>query len=171
MSIDADLQDPPELTSGLIDKWHEGYNVVSARRISRRGETGSRRLRPPQSIGSCTGSVARWNYWNLWSFSLEGITSFTTAPLRISTCLGLVTASTAFIYGLYIFGKALFIGDQVPGFPSLMKMLAFLGGVQLTVLGIIGEYLGHIFNETKKSSDLYCYFSVKRQRLSFILPP
>lgn len=113
----------------------------------------------------------KWNYRKLWNFSLEGITSFTTAPLRITTYLSLVTATIAFIHGLYIFGKALFIGDPVPGFPSLMLMLAFLGGVQPTVLGIIGKYLGRVFIETKKSSDLYRCISVKRQRFSFILPP
>jgi polyisoprenyl-phosphate glycosyltransferase len=91
----------------------------------------------------------KWNYWRLWNFSLEGITSFTIVPLKLSTYIGLLTAFFAFIYGLYIFGKALFIGDPVPGFPSVMVMIAFLGGVQLIVLGIIGEYLGRVFNETK----------------------
>ncbi len=90
-----------------------------------------------------------WNYWRLWNFSLEGITSFTITPLKVSTYVGGLTAVFAFFFGLYIFSKALLIGDPVPGFPSLMVMVAFLGGVQLTVLGIIGEYLGRIFNETK----------------------
>jgi glycosyltransferase involved in cell wall biosynthesis len=91
----------------------------------------------------------KWNYWKLWNFSLEGITSFTIAPLKISTYVGLLTAAFAFTFGTYVIGKALFIGDPVPGFPSLMVMIAFLGGIQLIVLGIIGEYLGRIFNETK----------------------
>ncbi len=91
----------------------------------------------------------KWNYWKLWNFSLEGVTSFTIAPLKISTYVGLLTAVFAFIYGLHIFTKALLFGDPVPGFPSLMVMIALLGGIQLTVLGIIGEYLGRVFNETK----------------------
>jgi len=93
--------------------------------------------------------ATKWNYWKLWNFSLEGITSFTIAPLKLSTYIGLLTAFFAFIYGLYFFSKALLIGDPVPGFPTLIVMLAFLGGIQLMVLGIIGEYLGRIFNETK----------------------
>jgi glycosyltransferase involved in cell wall biosynthesis len=91
----------------------------------------------------------KWSYWKLWNFSLEGITSFTIAPLKMSTYIGLSTAVFSFSYGLFIFAKALLVGDPVPGFPSLMVMIAFLGGIQLTVLGIIGEYLGRIFNETK----------------------
>jgi len=92
---------------------------------------------------------SKWDYWNLWKFSLEGITSFTIAPLKFSTYLGLLTAVIAFIYGIFIFGKSLVFGDPVPGFPSLMVMVALLGGMQLTVLGVIGEYLGRVFNETK----------------------
>lgn len=93
--------------------------------------------------------ATKYNYWKLWNFSLEGITSFSITPLKISTYLGLLTAVLSFAYGIYIFGKALLFGDPVPGFPSLMVVIAFLGGIQLTVLGIIGEYLGRIFNETK----------------------
>lgn len=93
--------------------------------------------------------VTKWNYWNLWNFSLEGITAFTIAPLKASTYLGILTALSAFLYGAYIFFKTLIFGDPVLGFPSLMVMTAFIGGIQLVVLGIIGEYLGRIFNETK----------------------
>jgi glycosyltransferase involved in cell wall biosynthesis len=91
----------------------------------------------------------KWSYWQLWGLSLEAITSFTIVPLKISTYIGILTAFFAFLYGVYIFGKTILIGDPVPGYPSLMVMIAFLGGVQLTVLGIIGEYLGRIFTETK----------------------
>ena len=91
----------------------------------------------------------KWNYWKLWNFSLEGVTSFTIAPLKVSTYFGVFTAFFAFIYGAYIFLKALFFGDPVPGFPSLMMVVAFIGGIQLMVLGVLGEYLGRIFNETK----------------------
>ena len=91
----------------------------------------------------------KWNYWQLWSLSLEGITSFTIAPLKVSTYIGILTAVFALIYGVYILGKTLLFGDPVPGFPSLMVMIAFLGGIQLTVLGVMGEYIGRIFTETK----------------------
>lgn len=91
----------------------------------------------------------KWNYWKLWNFSLEGITSFSIAPLKLSSYLGLLTAFAAFSYGIFVFGKALVLGNDVPGYPSLMIVIAFLGGIQLVVLGIIGEYLGRVFNETK----------------------
>lgn len=98
--------------------------------------------------------TTKWDYWRLWNFSLEGITSFTTAPLRLATYLGLITALGAFSYGTFIIYKTLVYGDPVRGFPALMSVVTFLGGVQLVTLGIIGEYLGRIFNETK-SRPLY----------------
>jgi polyisoprenyl-phosphate glycosyltransferase len=107
-------------------------------------QTGISYHRDPRFAGK-----TKWSYWRLWNFSLEGITSFTTSPLRVSTYIGMLTAVFAFLYGFYIFAKALLIGDPVPGFPTLMVMIAFLGGIQLIVLGIIGEYMGRIFNETK----------------------
>lgn len=206
--IDADLQDPPELIPELIAKWREGFNVVYARRLSREGESVTKKVtafafyRVIQKFGgkvripADTGDFrlldrkalnalkrmrehhrfmkglfavigfrqtavdyrrdprfagnTKWNYWKLWNLSLEGITSFTTAPLRFSTYLGIGTAFLAFIYGAYIFLKALFFGDPVPGFPSIMVAIAFIGGIQLMVLGVIGEYLGRIFNESKR---------------------
>jgi glycosyltransferase involved in cell wall biosynthesis len=93
--------------------------------------------------------VTKWNYWKLWNFALEGITSFTTAPLRFATYLGLGTAALAFSYAGFIFWKALVYGDRVRGYPSLMIVMLFLGGVQLMTLGVIGEYVGRMFNETK----------------------
>ena len=93
---------------------------------------------------------SKWSYWRLWNLSLEGITSFTFAPLRFSTYLGILTAGVAFLYALYFILKTLLVGDPVPGFPTLIVVILFLGGVQLMVLGIIGEYLGRVFNETKR---------------------
>jgi glycosyltransferase involved in cell wall biosynthesis len=92
----------------------------------------------------------KWNYWKLWNFAIDGITSFTIAPLKISTYLGLLTAAGAFIYGFYMFMETLIIGNPVPGYPSLIVIILFLGGVQLVAIGILGEYLGRIFNETKR---------------------
>jgi glycosyltransferase involved in cell wall biosynthesis len=92
----------------------------------------------------------KWNYWQLWNFALEGITSFTINPLKIATYLGLTTAFGSFLYALVIIYKTLAFGDPVRGYPSLMVVILFLGGVQLISLGVIGEYLGRMFNETKQ---------------------
>lgn len=91
----------------------------------------------------------KWNYIKLIGLAIEGITSYTTSPLKIATVMGLIVSLCAFIYMIYIFIKALFIGDPVAGYPTIMVVMLFLGGVQLLSLGIIGEYVGRIFNETK----------------------
>lgn len=88
----------------------------------------------------------KWNYWQLWNFALEGITSFTINPLKIASYFGLTTAIGAFLYALVIIYKTLAFGDPVRGYPSLMVVVLFLGGVQLMSLGVIGEYLGRMFN-------------------------
>jgi glycosyltransferase involved in cell wall biosynthesis len=100
--------------------------------------------RAPRAAGT-----TKWNYGRLFNLSMEGITSFTTLPLRLATWLGLATAVAALIYGGEVAVKALVYGNPVPGYPSLMTVVLFLGGVQLMTLGVIGEYLGRIFNETK----------------------
>jgi len=92
----------------------------------------------------------KWNYWRLGQLAVEGITSFSTAPLRLATWLGLATALLAFVYGLWVLGKALLYGDPVRGYPSLMLAILFLGGVQLLALGVIGEYLGRNYAESKR---------------------
>ncbi len=91
----------------------------------------------------------KWNYWKLWNFAIEGITSFTIAPLKIATYLGLVVALGSFGYGTFIIVRTLLFGNPVAGYPSLMVVILFLGGVQLVALGVIGEYLGRMFDETK----------------------
>jgi glycosyltransferase involved in cell wall biosynthesis len=93
---------------------------------------------------------SKFNYWRLWNFALEGITSFSGAPLKVATYVGVVTAMLAFAFGLWVFGKALLYGDPVPGYPSLMVVVLFLGGVQLMALGMIGEYLGRLYMEVKQ---------------------
>jgi glycosyltransferase involved in cell wall biosynthesis len=85
----------------------------------------------------------------LWNFALEGITSFTTAPLKVATYLGLITALVAFAYAAIVIYKTLVFGDPVRGYPSLMVVVLFLGGVQLITIGILGEYIGRMFDETK----------------------
>lgn len=93
---------------------------------------------------------SKFNFWKLWNFALEGITSFSTAPLRLATYLGVVTALLAFVYALWIVLKALLWGDPVAGWPTMMAVILFLGGVQLVALGLIGEYLGRLYVESKQ---------------------
>ena len=93
---------------------------------------------------------SKFNFWKLWNLALEGITSFSTAPLRISTYCGLLTALVALAYGIYVIVKALLYGDPVAGWPSMMAVILFLGGVQLIALGMIGEYLGRLYVEAKQ---------------------
>lgn len=91
----------------------------------------------------------KWNYSRLFNFAIDGITSFTTAPLRISSILGFIISFIAFIYIIVIVVKTTLYGGDVAGYPSLMAVVLFLGGIQLLSLGVIGEYIGRIFNETK----------------------
>jgi glycosyltransferase involved in cell wall biosynthesis len=105
----------------------------------------------------------KWNYWRLWNLALEGITSFSSAPLKMASYVGLATAVYALASGVYVFGKSLLFGDPVAGYPSLMVTVLFLGGVQLIALGIIGEYLARIFVEVK-GRPLYLLSGVYRHR-------
>lgn len=93
---------------------------------------------------------SKWSFFKLLNLAVEGITSFTVAPLRIASVSGAIVSLLAFIYGIYIFVTNLIYDDPVDGFPTIMVTILFLGGVQLLSIGIIGEYLGRIFNETKK---------------------
>jgi glycosyltransferase involved in cell wall biosynthesis len=93
---------------------------------------------------------SKFNYWRLWNFALEGITGFSTAPLRVATYLGMGTSLLAFGYGGWVIVRTLMRGDPVPGWPSMMAVVLFLGGVQLMALGVIGEYLGRLYLEAKQ---------------------
>jgi glycosyltransferase involved in cell wall biosynthesis len=93
---------------------------------------------------------SKFSFWRLWNFALEGITSFSTAPLRLATYLGLLTALVAFAFGAWVVVKALLWGDPVAGYPTMMSVILFLGGVQLIALGLIGEYLGRLYEESKR---------------------
>jgi glycosyltransferase involved in cell wall biosynthesis len=94
--------------------------------------------------------TTKWNYWKLWNLSIEGITSFTIAPLKAASYIGSVIALVAFLYGLYMIIRTILFGNPVAGYPSLLVAVLFLGGVQLIFLGIMGEYLGRTFNEVKQ---------------------
>lgn len=91
----------------------------------------------------------KWNYLKLWAFSIEGITSFTTAPLKVATYAGLIVAVLALMFGLEIIYETLVFGTNVPGYPSLMVVVLFLGGVQLMTMGVLGEYIARISDEAK----------------------
>lgn len=95
------------------------------------------------------GSGSRWHLRKLWHFALDGIASFTTAPLRIWSYLGLAISLIAIVSGLYTVVKTLVYGDPVAGYPTLIVSILFLGGVQLISLGVIGEYLGRVYEEVK----------------------
>ncbi|KZX57129.1 glycosyl transferase family 2 [Halioglobus sp. HI00S01] len=92
---------------------------------------------------------SKWSYWRLWNFAMEGITSFSTLPLKVATYLGMLVSSLSFMYGLYMLVKTLIWGNPVPGYPSLIVIVLFLGGVQLMCLGVIGEYLARTYTESK----------------------
>jgi glycosyltransferase involved in cell wall biosynthesis len=101
--------------------------------------------REPRAAGE-----TKWNYLKLAELAIDGITSFTIAPLRISTYAGIIISALAFIYLVYLVISTLFFGINLAGYPSTLAVILFLGGVQLLSLGIIGEYIGRIFNETKQ---------------------
>jgi glycosyltransferase involved in cell wall biosynthesis len=91
----------------------------------------------------------KWDYLSLWNFSLDGITSFSMVPLKIATIMGMLISLFSFGFGGYIIINTLLNGSDVPGYPSLVVMISFLSGIQLLTIGILGEYIGRIFNETK----------------------
>ncbi|WP_096876804.1 glycosyltransferase family 2 protein [Methylomonas koyamae] len=92
----------------------------------------------------------KWNYWKLWNFALEGITSFTEVPLKVASYVGGFIAFFAFCYGIYIIVNTLLYGNPVAGYPSLIVTILFLGGIQLVFIGILGEYLARAFSESKR---------------------
>ena len=204
--IDADLQDPPELISQMLEYWQAGYDDVFARRRSRAGESWLKRLtsswyyrilqsstkipiqvdtgdfrllsrrfvealkqfreseRYTKGMFSWVGlnkkeilydrdsraaGETKWNYRRLLNLAVDGITSFTTTPLRLASVFGFVVSFAAFLYIMYLLIRPLFGVQTGGGYSSLMAVMLFLGGVQLLSLGIIGEYIARIFNETK----------------------
>lgn len=92
----------------------------------------------------------KFNGWKLWNLALEGITSFSTFPLRVWTYIGLFVALVSFMYGAYMIADTLIFGNPVHGYPSILVSILFLGGVQLIGIGVLGEYIGRIYVETKQ---------------------
>jgi polyisoprenyl-phosphate glycosyltransferase len=101
--------------------------------------------REPRSAGH-----SKFSGWRLWNFALEGITSFSTVPLRSWTYIGLTIAAAAFVYGGFIVGRTVLFGNPVPGYASLLTVLLFMGGIELIGIGVVGEYIGRIYYETKE---------------------
>jgi len=120
-------------------------------------QTAVRYERDPRHAGQ-----TKWNYWRLTQLAIEGITSFSTAPLRLATWTGVSASLLAFAYGIWVLIKALIYGDPVRGYPTLMVVILFLGGVQLLALGVIGEYLGRSYAESKQRP---LYFIEERRRI------
>lgn len=205
--IDADMQHPPMLISGMLRLWEQGYDDIYAEREDRGKESLARRylsmayykllqkmaktdvlpnvgdfrlldrkcieairnLRETQRYtkglycwvgfrkksikfrqGDRVAGKSSFNYSKLFNLAIEGITSYSTAPLRISTLTGVVISIFAFIYMCYILIKTVTVGEPVQGFPTLITVILFLGGIQLVTIGILGEYIGRIFYETKR---------------------
>lgn len=94
--------------------------------------------------------LSKWPYWKLWNFALEGVTSFSTVPLRIASYVGFLSALGAFVYALYFLVKTYLWGDPVKGFPTLIEFVLLLGGLQLMAIGIMGEYVGRMYLESKR---------------------
>lgn len=205
--IDVDLQDPIEVIPKLVARWHQGADVVLAKRIDRRQDSLLKRISaewfyrfhnsistpkiepnvgdfrlmsrkvvnailclPERNlfmkgvlswVGYKTEVVSyeraarfaggtKFNAWKLWNLAVEGITSFSTVPLRIWSYMGLGVALFSFLYAAWLVMGKLLWGNPVPGYPSLMTAILFLGGVQLVGIGVLGEYIGRIYLEVKQ---------------------
>ena len=101
--------------------------------------------RPGREEGKTT-----WSYWKLWNFALDGLTSFSTVPLRVWTYVGLIVSLMSFGYASFLIFRTFIEGVDLPGYASLMVVILFLGGIQLISLGVLGEYLGRVFIEVKQ---------------------
>lgn len=110
---------------------------------------GFRQATIPYAREARTAGESKFSGWRLWNFALEGITSFSTVPLRVWTYLGLIIALVAFAFGLFIIGRTLMLGSDMPGYASLITVVLFLGGTQLIGLGVLGEYIGRLYGEAK----------------------
>ncbi|MFC4892115.1 glycosyltransferase family 2 protein [Pseudofrancisella aestuarii] len=208
ISIDADLQDPPELILEMVHYWLEGYEVVTAVRENRDTDSlmkkrsagvfyklinkisddtkltpnaGDYRLLNRAAINAFlelkekvrfnkgllswigfkekiiyharedrAAGKTKWNYWKLFKFSIDGITSFSKTPLEVWSYLGVIIAISGFLYGSFIVFKSILFGVNVPGYPSIITFLLFFSGLQMIGIGMLGQYIGRIFIETKQ---------------------
>jgi glycosyltransferase involved in cell wall biosynthesis len=207
VSIDADLQDPPEYIPEMLEYWFDGYEVVTAVHQYRETDTymkrktaglfyksinkisevkltpnaGDFRLLDRAAINAFLtlgekvrfnkglfawigfkekliyhkrelrqAGSSKWNYFKLFKFAIDGITSFSKSPLEIWFYLGIGIATSSFLYGIFIIMYKLFLGIDVPGYASLLIFLLFFSGLQMIGIGILGKYIGRIFIESKR---------------------
>lgn len=150
----ADSEIPPNVGDfRLMDrKVVEALKALPERRRFMKGLfawVGFRQALIPYRRAARQAGHSKFSGWRLWNFALEGITSFSTMPLRVWTYLGVGIALLAFLYGAFIIGRVLLLGRDMPGYASLITVVLFLGGIQLIGLGVLGEYLGRIYSEAK----------------------
>ncbi|MDR3448571.1 MAG: glycosyltransferase family 2 protein [Alphaproteobacteria bacterium] len=206
VTLDSDLQHPPEVIAELVQKWREGYEMVYATRVNRKTDgifrrlfsrafyatfrtiaeiqmpdgagdfclmdrkvidalnampernrfmkgltswVGFKRGTVPFDVAAREGGSSHWNFFRLVRFAFDGISSFSTLPLRIWTWCGAAVSVGAMLYGIFLIVDVMVSGIDVPGYASLMVGILFMGGLQLLSLGVIGEYLARIFTEVK----------------------
>ena len=113
------------------------------------GWPGFRSVGVPFERPSCSSGRSSWSFWKLWNFALDGITSFSTIPLRLWLYVGAFICAVSLLYASFIVGLVLFTGTDVPGYASLIVAVMFFGGIQLLSIGLLGEYIGRIFQEIK----------------------
>lgn len=104
----------------------------------------------PYEVAKRANGSSSWSFWKLLKYAIEGLTSFTTVPLRISTCVGFGISLTAFIYLIIVVIQKIFLGIEIEGYATIIGLILLLGGIQLLVLGVIGEYLAKAYLEVKK---------------------
>ncbi len=109
------------------------------------------------------GGTTKWNYWKLFYLALSGITAFSNKPLMLASWMGAMVAFSSFIYGAWVLIKTLIFGEVVSGYPSMMVVILFIGGIQLITIGILGEYVGRIFTEVKGRPNYVIRKSLKKQ--------
>ena len=104
----------------------------------------------PYEAQARASGTSKWSFWKLFRYAIEGIVSFSTAPLRLTTVLGLLFSGASFLYLLVVVLQKLLVGIEIAGYPTLVALILLLGGIQLLALGIIGEYLARNYVETKR---------------------
>lgn len=127
---------------------------------------GYRKKEFPFEVQTRAAGATKFSYVALFNLAIKGMTSFTTAPLHLMTFVGITVSAAAIAYMLFILTMALLFGDPVAGFPTIMTVILFLGGMQLLALGIIGEYLSQIFHETK-SRPIYLVDEIDGERVVY----
>ena len=127
---------------------------------------GYRKKEIPFEVQPRAAGTTTWNYLSLFNLAMKGMTSFTTAPLRLMTFLGIIISFGALAYMIFVLTMALLYGDPVAGYPTLLTVMLFLGGIQILSLGIIGEYLGQIFHETKRR-PIYLVDEINGKRMIY----